>query len=105
MLLTVLVYVFSPLCLERSCVGLEVDKPPFSYLAGKKPVWTLYERLSPAAEPNCVVVLVRRDVSLHEIFMMAAGGKSSVLDLHEVPLICREKSVLLFVLFPALDTC
>lgn len=41
--------------------------------------------LSAAAEPNCVVVLGKRRVGLCWIFMVAAGGKSSVLNLRETP--------------------
>lgn len=39
--------------------------------------------------------------------MAAAGrwGVSSVLVLCEAPWVCREKSALVSVLFPALDTC
>lgn len=83
-----------------------MDKPPSCCLRAKKAVaaWIQCGHLSPAAEPNCVVVL-EWYVGLHWIFMVAAGGKSSVLILHEALWICREKSVLLSVLFPALDTC
>lgn len=56
-----------------------MDKPPSCCMTAKKPVaaWTPCGYLSPAAEPNCAVVLVKRNVFLHRIFMVAAGGIST----------------------------